>query len=293
MTQTSHSPGRIWSRTIFAWNNREKRLDGNRTERLVKDSYPGFLIARKADAVHRGAPLLKFVHPIGQRRFGDDDHVRTVDVSVVFHVPQKRNRLERFPQTHLIGQNAVDAVFVQRNHPVETAHLVVPHFASFDVERGSVKAGDDQSLFRSLDLFRHLLVFFLLRLPVPVVGHVRHFPLLARPAGFQLQRAGRGLGTRRRHEMPEKFRLLQKIIKSLAAIHFLNTQIEKTSVRIRFSHRCRAILTIFLSKSSRPLTGTAGVSASCCTFQNSQIIRLETLTINNIALPKLQQCPRQ
>lgn len=33
---------------------------------------------------------------------------------------------------HFVGQDAVDAVVIEADHPIETLHLVVPHFAAFN-----------------------------------------------------------------------------------------------------------------------------------------------------------------
>ena len=32
---------------------------------------------------------------------------------------------------HLVGKDAVDAVFVEWDHPVESTHLIVPHLSAF------------------------------------------------------------------------------------------------------------------------------------------------------------------
>jgi len=42
-------------------------------------------------------------------------------------VRQNRNGLQRLPQTHLIRENPVDAVFVVPNQPVQAFQLVRPH----------------------------------------------------------------------------------------------------------------------------------------------------------------------
>lgn len=42
-------------------------------------------------------------------------------------VRQNRNGLQGLPQTHLVRQNPVDAVFVVPNQPVQAFQLVRPH----------------------------------------------------------------------------------------------------------------------------------------------------------------------
>lgn len=58
----------------------------------------------------------------------------------MFKVTDQRNRLQRFAETHFIGQNSVDAILVQRDHPVEAAHLIVAHFTALDVVWRFLKA---------------------------------------------------------------------------------------------------------------------------------------------------------
>ena len=43
----------------------------------------------------------------------------------MFHKAQQRYCLESLTKTHLVSQDAVDAVLVETNHPVETTHLKV------------------------------------------------------------------------------------------------------------------------------------------------------------------------
>ena len=42
-------------------------------------------------------------------------------------------------ETHLVSEDSVDTVLVEGNHPIEAAHLVVPHFAKLDVKWCNVK----------------------------------------------------------------------------------------------------------------------------------------------------------
>ena len=46
-----------------------------------------------------------------------------------------------FSQPHFVGQNAVDAVFVERDHPIDTANLIITHLPACDVVRRLVGSG--------------------------------------------------------------------------------------------------------------------------------------------------------
>ena len=48
----------------------------------------------------------------------------------VLHVAEKRDSLQRFAETHLVGQDSVDSVLVERDHPVQATDLVVPHLTA-------------------------------------------------------------------------------------------------------------------------------------------------------------------
>ena len=45
-------------------------------------------------------------------------------------------------QTHLVGENAIDSILVEGDHPVETADLVVAHRATLDVKGRLVESGE-------------------------------------------------------------------------------------------------------------------------------------------------------
>jgi len=47
----------------------------------------------------------------------------------VLEVAQERDRLERLAQSHLVCEDAVDAIVVQRYEPVEALDLVRSHLA--------------------------------------------------------------------------------------------------------------------------------------------------------------------
>lgn len=74
--------------------------------------------------------------------------------------------MKRLPQTHLVGEDAVDAILVETDHPIEASHLVIPHGAILDVRRRVLEASYH---FAGLVRLREkLLVFLLLRHSMPV-----------------------------------------------------------------------------------------------------------------------------
>ena len=101
-----------------------------------------------------------------------------VHVPEVLHVAEKGDGLKRFAETHLVGKDAVDAVLIQGDHPVETADLVVSHFAMLDVMRRLVEA--ENTLFGLVKVSEQLLVFLLLRHPMTVVALLAPFPAKSR-----------------------------------------------------------------------------------------------------------------
>lgn len=90
---------------------------------------------------------------------------------VVLQVAEQRDGLQGLAQTHLVGQDAVDAVLVEGYHPVEATDLVVTHLATLDVRRGGFEAED--GLVGGL-LGKEFFVLFFLGLAVTVAkGRVR------------------------------------------------------------------------------------------------------------------------
>ena len=83
----------------------------------------GFLVTDETDGSDSGAPPLELIHPVGQGGLGHQDHVRTRNVAQVFHVAQEGDGLQGLAQAHLVGQNSVDAVLVEGDHPIETTDL--------------------------------------------------------------------------------------------------------------------------------------------------------------------------
>lgn len=69
--------------------------------------------------------LCNLLHPVVQRRSGRDDEERSPDVVDLGEVGHERDRLDRLAQTHLVCEDAVDALLVEVGEPVETLELVL------------------------------------------------------------------------------------------------------------------------------------------------------------------------
>ena len=94
-----------------------------------------FGVSVKLERANHRTPTLKLVHPVTERGFRHDNHVRSGNTPVFGEVTEKRNRLQRLPETHLVRQDAVDAVIEQSNHPVQTRNLVLSHLAKLNARR--------------------------------------------------------------------------------------------------------------------------------------------------------------
>ena len=109
----------------------------------------------------------------------------------MLHEPNQRDRLESLPESHLVGQDTVNTILVETNHPVETTNLnimgelklrgenllgpnlVISHDSTFNVTWALVEL--DQITLGSVEVREKLLVLLLLSLPVPAVS--LHLPL--------------------------------------------------------------------------------------------------------------------
>mmetsp|Transcript_10985 Transcript_10985/g.36071 ORF Transcript_10985/g.36071 Transcript_10985/m.36071 type:complete len:799 (-) Transcript_10985:551-2947(-) len=75
----------------------------------------------------------KLALPVGQHRLWRDDEVRPFIAFLLVQVSHERDGLNRLAEAHLIGQNAVEVVVVERHHPLQTGNLVrakLPAFAA-------------------------------------------------------------------------------------------------------------------------------------------------------------------
>lgn len=113
------------------------------------ETYSCFLITVKNECVEIGDPFIEFVFPVVQGRLGNDDEMGSLVASQVFQVTKKRDGLQRFTETlqsvselaalihtmayHLICEDTVNAVLVQRHHPIQALHLVVTQSTTRDI----------------------------------------------------------------------------------------------------------------------------------------------------------------
>lgn len=70
-------------------------------------AYPFIPVPDEADSSQRGNPALELIHPVIQGGFGHQNHVRSRNVSIVFHVAQQRDGLKSLTKT-LMGQDVRD-----------------------------------------------------------------------------------------------------------------------------------------------------------------------------------------
>ena len=69
---------------------------------------------------HRvGDPLAALELPVGEHRERHDDHEGARDVLRLHQVGDERDGLDRLAQPHLVGEDAVEVVVVQRDHPAQ------------------------------------------------------------------------------------------------------------------------------------------------------------------------------
>jgi hypothetical protein len=123
------------------------------------------------------SPIGELACPVLECGFRDDDKMGSGDIAVGFEVGKEGDGLESFTEAHLVGEDTVEAVVMQRHHPVQALQLVAAHQA-VDVYKG-LKCEDDPTMttlttWRRLEDERlvvgtHGLVIFLLlfRLAVP------------------------------------------------------------------------------------------------------------------------------
>mmetsp|Transcript_28554 Transcript_28554/g.80456 ORF Transcript_28554/g.80456 Transcript_28554/m.80456 type:complete len:440 (-) Transcript_28554:116-1435(-) len=83
-----------------------------------------FPFAVESDYAQGGTPPLKFVHPVGERRFRNAHQVRALDLEVVVVVGKDGYALERLSQPHFVGEDSVETLFRQVDHPVQRFQLV-------------------------------------------------------------------------------------------------------------------------------------------------------------------------
>mmetsp|Transcript_15009 Transcript_15009/g.38568 ORF Transcript_15009/g.38568 Transcript_15009/m.38568 type:complete len:573 (+) Transcript_15009:2004-3722(+) len=73
---------------------------------------------------HAGAEALHLVDPVGQRGEGREDEEGAVD-ALVAQVGEEADSLARLAKAHLVSEDAVEAVLVEGDHPLDAGELVV------------------------------------------------------------------------------------------------------------------------------------------------------------------------
>ncbi|KAG5458152.1 MAG: hypothetical protein BJ554DRAFT_1687 [Olpidium bornovanus] len=73
---------------------------------------------------HGRSPLLEFECPVGKGRERHDNKERAVLLLDLHQVCDQRDGLDGLAESHLVGQDAVQAVVVQRHHPLQALELV-------------------------------------------------------------------------------------------------------------------------------------------------------------------------
>ena len=107
---------------VLVSGEEDVELDG---PHLVLDDAADRRRSLVADDIDRRGPFLKFQRPVGQSRQGHDDQIRS-RVLLDFHqVSDQTDCLDRFAQTHFVGQNSVQVVVVKRHEPLQTFDLIL------------------------------------------------------------------------------------------------------------------------------------------------------------------------
>ena len=115
-------------------------------------------------------PARKLVHPVGESGERHDDEERSVDLLLLHQIGDERNGLDGLAEAHLVGQDAVQVVVVERDEPLEAAYLI-----------GLQLAADQYARLRTHRLahsMRHAVVrVHPVVLVVLHLRHVRHFSI--------------------------------------------------------------------------------------------------------------------
>ncbi len=104
----------------------------------VLDRSRAFLFgARDDDTSLFRRPSFELLSPVLKGRLWDDDEARAWSVAMMPKVTEERYCLQCLSKTHFVSENAVEAVVVKRDHPVETLDLIGSHRAVDDCGRWS------------------------------------------------------------------------------------------------------------------------------------------------------------
>mmetsp|Transcript_8403 Transcript_8403/g.31623 ORF Transcript_8403/g.31623 Transcript_8403/m.31623 type:complete len:278 (-) Transcript_8403:245-1078(-) len=109
---------------------------------LDEDALPLRLAPQQLERPDLGAPARELAHPVAAHGLRNDHDVRAGVLPRFAQVGEEADRLQRLPQTHFVRQDAVDAVVVQADHPVQPLQLVWAHLPMLDDARLAIQAGD-------------------------------------------------------------------------------------------------------------------------------------------------------
>ncbi len=95
------------------------------------DFVSGCWIAPVNDLTNGRGPLFKLVDPVGHCRQWDNNQERAIIFFELDQVGKQGNGLNGLTQPHLIRQNPIQVVIVQRDKPLQSNQLIVFELASF------------------------------------------------------------------------------------------------------------------------------------------------------------------
>mmetsp|Transcript_3100 Transcript_3100/g.7589 ORF Transcript_3100/g.7589 Transcript_3100/m.7589 type:complete len:224 (-) Transcript_3100:1642-2313(-) len=73
-----------------------------------------------------GEPLGHLVGPVRKNGFRANDQVRAEVALLLHQVCEQGHGLDRLPEAHFVGEDAVEAIHVKGNHPLQALQLVLP-----------------------------------------------------------------------------------------------------------------------------------------------------------------------
>lgn len=91
---------------------------------IAENVVPEFLGWDQIDHAELRKPSAEFFHPIRNRRLRRHDQMRLLGWHVLVQIREKGDGLNCFTHTHIVGQNAIDPMFVEGDHPFQTLNLV-------------------------------------------------------------------------------------------------------------------------------------------------------------------------
>lgn len=91
----------------------------------LEDLLAVFLLRLQVDHPEVGCPPGQLLHPVGNGGLGRDDQVRLVlDTMGLPDMAQDRYSHDGLSKTHIVSEDAIHFILVQRGHPFECVKLV-------------------------------------------------------------------------------------------------------------------------------------------------------------------------